>query len=44
VPLGTYGLAVKNGKKWSITLMRDMGDGMKTGQVYDTGSITLENK
>lgn len=44
VPLGTYGLAVKNGKKWSITLMRDMGDGMKTGEVYDTGSITLEKK
>lgn len=42
VPLGTYGLAVKNGKKWSITLMRDMGDGMKAGVVYDTGSITLE--
>lgn len=44
VPLGSYGLAVKNGKKWSITLMSDMGDGMKAGAVFDTGSITLEKK
>ena len=43
-PLGSYGLAVKNGKKWSITLMSDVGDGMKSGTVYDTGSISLEGK
>jgi hypothetical protein len=44
VPLGSYGLAVKNGGKWSITLMSDMGDGMKAGQTYDTGSISLDKK
>ncbi len=44
VPLGSYGLAIKNGKKWSITLMSDMGDGMKAGTVFDTGSITLGTK
>ena len=43
-PLGSYGLAIKNGKKWSITLMSDVGDGMKSGTVYDTGSISLEAK
>jgi len=43
-PLGSYGLAIKNGRKWSITLMSDVGDGMKSGTVYDTGSISLEAK
>ena len=44
VPLGSYGLAIKNGKKWSVTLMSDVGDGMKAGAVYDTGSVSLEGK
>jgi hypothetical protein len=44
VPLGAYGLAIKNGKKWSVTLMRDMADGMKAGEVYDTGSMSLDKK
>jgi len=44
VPLGSYGLAIKNGRKWSVTLMRDMADGMKAGAVYDTGSMTLDKK
>lgn len=44
VPLGSYGLAIKNGKKWSVTLMSDMADGMKTGETYDTGSMSLDKK
>ena len=44
VPLGSYGLAIKNGKKWSVTLMSDMADGMKAGAVYDTGSMSLDKK
>ncbi len=44
VPLGSYGLAIKNGKKWSVTLMSDMADGMKSGEVYDTGSMSLDKK
>ncbi len=44
VPLGSYGLAIKNGRKWSVTLMSDMADGMKSGEVYDTGSMSLDKK
>lgn len=44
VPLGSYGLAIKNGRKWSVTIMSDMADGMKAGQTYDTGSISLDKK
>ena len=44
VPLGSYGLAIKNGRKWSVTLMSDMADGMKSGEVYDTGSLSLDKK
>ncbi len=44
VPLGTYGIAVKIGSKWQITLGSSMGEGMKEGQVYDTGSLTLDKK
>lgn len=44
VPLGTYGIAVKTDGKWQITMGSRMGDGMKEGQVYDTGSLTLDKK
>jgi len=44
VPLGTYGIAVKLGGKWQITLGSKIGEGMKEGQVYDTGSLTLDKK
>ena len=44
VPIGTYGIAVKVDGKWQITLGSNMGDGMKEGQVYDTGSLTLDKK
>lgn len=44
VPLGAYGLAIKQGDKWSITLGSDMGMDMKEGQVYDTGSRSLDKK
>jgi len=43
-PLGSYGLAIKNGKKWSVSSLSDVGDGMKAGTVYDTGSVSLEAK
>lgn len=42
VPLGAYGLAIKAGEKWSITMGSDMGVDMKEGQVYDTGSRSLD--
>lgn len=44
VPLGTYGIAVKLGGKWQITFGSKIGEGMKEGQVYDTGSLTLDKK
>ncbi len=44
VPLGTYGIAVKVDGKWQITLGERLGEGMKEGQVYDTGSLVLERK
>lgn len=44
VPLGTYGIAVKIDDKWQITYGHSLGNGMKEGQVYDTGSIPLDSK
>lgn len=44
VPIGTYGMSVKIDGKWQITFGHQMGDGMKEGQVYDTGSLTLDKK
>ena len=42
VPLATYGIAVKLDDKWQITLGERLGQGMKEGQVYDTGSLALD--
>jgi ligand-binding sensor domain-containing protein len=44
VPLGSYGIAVKIEGKWQITFGHSLGEGMKEGQVFDTGSITLDSK
>ena len=44
VPLGTYGIAVRVAGKWQITLGERVGQGMKEGQVYDTGSLALDRK
>lgn len=44
VPLGTYGIAVKIDDKWQITFGHSLGEGMKEGQVFDTGSIPLDSK
>ena len=44
VPLGTYGVAVRVAGKWQITLGERVGRGMKQGQVYDTGSMSLDRK
>jgi hypothetical protein len=44
VPLGTYGIAVKIADKWQITFGHTLGEGMKEGQVFDTGSIPLDSK
>lgn len=43
VPLGSYGIAVKIEGKWQITFGRSLGEGMKEGQVFDTGAITLDS-
>ena len=42
MPLGSYGLAVKDAEGWRVTMMSDLGDGMKAGKVYDTGSLRLD--
>ena len=42
VPLGAYGIAIKDGGKWKITLGAALGSQMKEGAVYDIGPITLE--
>lgn len=42
VPLGTYGIAVKVEDKWQITYGHSLGNGMKEGQVFDAGSISLD--
>lgn len=42
VPLGAYGIAVKTEGKWKITMGSNLGSEMKEGQVYDSGSITLD--
>ncbi len=44
VPLASYGLAVKDGKKWHVTPMPGLGDGMTSGAVFDTGSVELAAK
>ncbi len=44
VPLATYGIAVKLGEKWQITLGERLGQGMQEGKVYDTGSLALDRK
>jgi len=44
VPLGAYGLAVKMGDKWQLTYGAEYGVGMKEGEVYDIGSITLKEE
>jgi hypothetical protein len=44
VPLGAYGLAVKVGNKWQLTYGAEYGVGMKEGEVYDIGSITLKDE
>ncbi len=44
VPLGSYGIAVKIDDKWQITYGHSLGEGMKEGVVFDTGSIPLDSK
>lgn len=41
VPLGTYGVAVKKGAKWQVTLGSRANE-LKAGQAYDMGSIKLK--
>lgn len=42
VPLGAYGIAVKSGRKWQITLGAALGTAMTEGQAYDIGSLELQ--
>lgn len=44
VPLGAYGVAVKVGKKWQITLGAALGSKMKEGEAYDIGSIEIKDE
>lgn len=44
VPLGAYGLAVKVADKWNLTYGAEYGAGMKEGETYDIGSITLKDE
>lgn len=42
VPLGAYGLAIKSGRKWQITLGAALGTKMVEGETYDIGAVTLQ--
>jgi len=42
VPLGAYGLAVKDGNKWKISLGAALGTQMKEGEVYDIGQMSID--
>jgi len=44
VPIGTHGMAVKVGSKWQMAFGHEMGKGMQEGQVFDTGSVTIDKK
>jgi streptogramin lyase len=42
VPLGAYGIAVKVGRKWQVTMGSALGTKMKAGETYDIGDIALQ--
>ncbi len=42
VPLGAYGIAVKVGRKWQITMGAALGTKMIAGETYDLGSFTVK--
>lgn len=42
VPLGAYGIAVKSGRKWQITLGAALGTAMTEGVAYDIGTLELQ--
>lgn len=44
VPLGAYGVAVKIGKKWQITMGAGYGSTMKAGDTIEIGKIEIEKK
>lgn len=44
VPLGAYGVAVKIGKKWQITMGAGYGSTMKAGDTIEIGKIEIETK
>ncbi len=44
VPLGAYGIAVKSGKKWQVTLGAALGSKMVEGETFDIGSVELKDK
>jgi hypothetical protein len=44
VPLGSYGVAVKVGKKWQITMGAGYGSAMKAGDTIDVGKIEIKKK
>jgi len=44
VPIGAYGIAVKVGGKWQLTVSSNFGAKMKEGLVYDLGAIKLKTK
>ncbi|MBX7078623.1 MAG: hypothetical protein K1X88_05495 [Nannocystaceae bacterium] len=44
VPLGAYGVAVKIGRKWQITMGTALGSTMKPGEPVDVGTIEIASK
>jgi hypothetical protein len=44
VPIGAYGIAVKVGGKWQLTMSSNFGTKMKEGESYDIGSINVKAK
>jgi len=43
VPIGAYGIAVKLGEKWQLTMSSNFGTKMREGESYDIGSIDVKS-
>jgi len=44
VPIGAYGVSVKVGDKWQLTMSSNFGQKMKEGETYDIGAIKVKSK
>lgn len=44
VPLGSYGVAIKTGRSWRLSLIPDLGAHMKADETYDVGTLRVDTK